>query len=83
MDVGDPGLIETRVRPSFTSVRYGNPAYAQLGPNCPPEIAAGADDESEMGVYHDLYQPQRMAALHARLAEFSPSQTDTDVIFVN
>ena len=74
---------DARVRPSFTSVRYGNPAYAQLARGCPPEIAAGADDESEMGVYHDLYQPQRTAALRARLAEFSPARTCADVIFVN
>ena len=33
----------------------------QLARDCPAEIRAGADDESEMGVFHDLFQPQRAA----------------------
>ena len=57
-----------RVQPCFTSMRYGSPAYCQLAETCPPEIASGADDESEMGVFHDLFQPQRTANLRARLA---------------
>lgn len=79
----DPELETARVRPHFTSVRYGNPAYAQLSSWCAPEIRRGADDESEMGAFHDLFQPQREANLRERLAEFSPAATDADIIFVN
>ena len=32
--------------------------------------AEGADDEGEMGVFHDLYQPQREANLRVRLEEY-------------
>ncbi|MGH7693364.1 MAG: hypothetical protein ACRENH_00205, partial [Gemmatimonadaceae bacterium] len=52
-----------RVRPLFVSTRYGTPAYCQLAASCAEEIVRGADDESEMGVFHDLFQPQRMTAL--------------------
>src|SRR5262249_12693757 len=44
-----------RVRPLFTSLRYGTPAYCQLAERCAEEITRGADDESEMGVFHDLF----------------------------
>ncbi len=69
-----------RVIPRFTSDRYGDPAYAQLALACPPEIARGADDESEMGAFHNLFQPQRDANLEARLDEFTPAGMDAGVI---
>jgi hypothetical protein len=59
-----------RVRPVFTSLRYGAAAYCQLDVRCAQEIRAGADDESEMGAFHHLYQPQREANLRARLDEY-------------
>jgi hypothetical protein len=73
--------VESRVRPHFNSVRYGTPAYCQLAETCPREISRGADDESEMGVYHDLFQPQREANLRARLDEFTPAGVDAGIIF--
>ncbi len=59
-----------RVRPAFTSLRYGHPAYGQLSRRGPAEIAEGADDGSEMGAYHDLFQPQREGGLRVRLDEY-------------
>jgi hypothetical protein len=56
--------------PGFTSLRYGAPGYAQLGSRVPPAIARGADDESEMGALHFLFQPQRETDLATRLAEY-------------
>jgi len=72
-----------RVRPQFTAERYGQPAYAQLGVDCAAEIRRGADDESEMGAYHHLYQPQREANLRARLAEYTPAGMSVGIAFVN
>ena len=72
-----------RVRPQFTSQRYGNPGYAQLALTCADEIKTGAEDESEMGVFHDLFQPQRQANLNARLQEFTPAGMDAGIIFAN
>jgi hypothetical protein len=59
-----------RVRPQMTSVRYGDPGYCQLGKMCAIEIKTGADDESEMGAFHDLYQPRRETNLRMRLEEY-------------
>jgi len=70
-----------RVEPEFNSLRYGAPTYAQLTDSCAPEITRGAEDQAEMGAFHDLYQPQRAANLRARLAEFSPAGIETVVVF--
>jgi hypothetical protein len=69
-----------RVKPQFTSERYGTPAYCQLADTCADEIKRGADDESELGAFHDLFQPQREANLRARLEEFTPAGMDVGII---
>ena len=58
------------IAPRFTALRYGTPAYAQLTTSTPAEVLRGADDESEMGVFHHLYGAQRETNLHIRLAEY-------------
>jgi hypothetical protein len=69
-----PGLAsETsalEVRPEFTSVRYGEPGYAQLRSDCPLQVSTGADDQSEMGAFHHLMQPQRETNLRSSLDEY-------------
>ena len=61
---------DARVRPAPISRRYGDPWYALLPGRAPPAIRRGADDESEMGVFHDLHLPRREAHLRARIDEF-------------
>jgi len=56
--------------PSFSSLWHGAPDYAQLGNSCPLQIRTGASDESEMGAFHDLFQPQRETNLKVRLEEY-------------
>ena len=73
-------LEQTRVRPIFNSFRYDTPTYCQLSDCCAEEIKRGADDESEMGVFHDLFQPQRMANLSVRLDEYLPARMDIGII---
>ncbi|MDH3287850.1 MAG: hypothetical protein OEP48_09050 [Betaproteobacteria bacterium] len=72
-----------RVRPRFNSRRYGNSAYLQLADDCAEEIRCGADDESEMGAFHDLFQPQRTANLRARLDEYTPAGMEAGILFAN
>jgi hypothetical protein len=72
-----------RVRPQFNSTRYGTPTYCQLAHTCAEEITRGADDESEMGVFHDLYQPQRAANLRARLDEYTPAGMEAGIIYAS
>lgn len=69
-----------RVRPQFNSTRYGAPTYCQLAHTCAEEIKRGADDESEMGAFHDLFLPQREANLRVRLDEYVPAGADVDII---
>jgi len=71
-----------RVRPQFTSTRYGTPGYAQLALSGPPEITQGAHDEAEMGAFHDLFQPQRAANLRARLDQYTPAGFQTGIVYV-
>jgi hypothetical protein len=61
---------QLRVRPVFTSLNYGDAGYGQLGSRCTSEITQGADDQSEMGAFHALYQTQRVNNIRARLDEY-------------
>jgi hypothetical protein len=72
-----------RVRPRFNAKRYGKPAYAQLADTCATEIKRGADDESEIGAFHDLFQPQREANLRTRLGEYTPAGMDVGIFFAS
>lgn len=72
-----------RVRPHFESLRYGSELYARLHPSTAAEIAAGAQDGSEMGVYHDLFEPQRLALLNARLAEYVPATFEAATLYAH
>jgi hypothetical protein len=59
-----------RDRPFHTSLRYGDPGYMQLRRSTAAAIRMGASDESEMGVTHELYAPQREENLRIRLDEY-------------
>jgi hypothetical protein len=72
-----------RVAPQFNASRYGRPDYAQLAFECAVEISRGADDESEMGVFHDLFQPQREANLRTRLGQYAPAGMDVGIVFAS
>jgi hypothetical protein len=73
----------TAIQPIFTERQYDKAAWAQLHPLCPIEIRAGADDGAEMGVFHDLYQPQRESNLHARLDEYLRLGLEAGIIYEN
>ena len=80
----DPGARareRLRVVPQFRSLRYPSPHYLCLADACCAEIRCGASDRSAMGIYHDLYEPQREANLAARLAEYVPAGTDAGILF--
>ncbi|MEU1215250.1 hypothetical protein ACFYSH_11985 [Streptomyces sp. NPDC005791] len=68
-----------QVRPQLSSERYGTPAYGRLADGGPWQIRRGADDGSEMGVFHQLHEPQREDSLRARLAEYTPAGTDAGI----
>lgn len=76
-------LVGSRVRPSFASVRYGEPGYAQLGLSCPEEIRTGAEDENEMGVFNFLRQEERIGSLLANLDEYLRLGLEAGILLVN
>jgi len=87
-DPPDPALVtpeaeRERVHPRFDSLRYGTPTYCRLACYCAEEITTGAEDESEMGVFHHLHNARRAANLRARLEEHIPAQCDAGIIFAD
>lgn len=82
-DAGTRQQALDQVRPRFDNLRYGTPTYCRLSADGPQEIGGGADDRLEMGVFHHLHEPQRLAALGRRLADFTPANTDTAVIYAD
>lgn len=64
------GPILARVSPQFTSTDPTQPGYAQLSNACPVEITTGGDNESEMGAFNFLQQPQRATNLQTALDEY-------------
>ncbi|SNS14106.1 hypothetical protein SAMN06893096_102198 [Geodermatophilus pulveris] len=78
------GTAEDRtaaVEPRFASLRYGRPDYCRLADDCAEEIREGADDDSEMGVYHDLHEALRRRNLEAALSEHLPLGWGLEVEF--
>jgi hypothetical protein len=75
------GEVRRRVRPTYTDERYGQPAYLQLALTGPIEIATGAEDGSEIGVYCHLKQPQRESNLRQRLREYVPFGLDYGLVY--
>jgi len=74
--------VRDRVRPGFSELRYGRAAYCLLRPSCPREIRQGADDESEMGVFHGVHGPQRETNLRVRLDEYLRFGLEAGIYYV-
>jgi hypothetical protein len=75
--------FSVRIPPRFLSLRYGHPHYMRLTPCTWPEIAQGASDGGEMGVYHDLHEPQRLGRLGASLADYTPAEFNAALLVVS
>ncbi|RFM26944.1 hypothetical protein [Deminuibacter soli] len=69
------------IKPSFTSLQYGEAGYCQLALQCPCVIKTGASDGAEMGAFHNLYQPQREANLRKRLNEYLPFGLEAGIFY--
>ncbi|MCK2242813.1 MULTISPECIES: hypothetical protein [unclassified Crossiella] len=76
-------LVTARIRPRFTSLRYGEPGYAQLALDCAEATRRCADDAGEPGVFHDLFQPQRQDNLRTRINEHLPAGCEAGIILVS
>jgi hypothetical protein len=72
-----------RIRPIFTSVRYGDAGYCQLSGRSAIEITEGGDDGAEMGAFHDLFRPQRESNIRARLDEFLRFGLEAGILYAS
>jgi len=81
----DHGRLEAptaaQLVPRFDSVQLGQPGYARLAGDAAPELTHGAHDEGELGAYHDLWQPLRVADLKRQLQQYVPAGIDIDIRF--
>jgi hypothetical protein len=64
------GNAAAQVVPAFVSRTVGAPGYLQLADWGPAEIAAGAEDGDEMGIFRGLYSGRRESNLKVRLSEY-------------
>jgi hypothetical protein len=71
-----------RVVPVWSSIHWGQPGYGQLTPSCAAEIACGAEDHNEMGVFRALQQARRVAALRDALDEYLRFGLEAGIFFV-
>lgn len=80
--VDDRVRVLQRLQPEFTTLTYGEPGYAQLTATCPRELAQGAENGSEMGVFNDLKNPQRANNLRVSLKEYLRFGLQADLIYI-
>ena len=80
--VDDRVRVLQRLQPEFTTLTYGEPGYAQLTTTCPRELAQGAENGSEMGVFNDLKNPQRANNLRVSLKEYLRFGLQADLIYI-
>jgi hypothetical protein len=59
-----------QVAPALVSRTPGAPGYLQLADEGPAEIAAGAENGDEMGIFRGLYNERRESNLNNRLSEY-------------
>lgn len=70
------------VTPRFASTYYGTVDYARLSTGCNDAIRLGASDRGEMGAFHNLFEPRRIAALEQQLEEYSAADMEAGLIVV-
>jgi hypothetical protein len=74
-------MVTLTVTPTFTTMRFGRPAYMQLSVSCPAAITSGAEDGGEMGAFHLVQQAQRLANLRNALEEYLRVGLEAGVLF--
>ncbi|HTW25835.1 MAG TPA: hypothetical protein VME92_01805 [Acetobacteraceae bacterium] len=73
---------EEAVTPIFVSRQYGSPSYALLSGFCPVAIWQGADDGSQIGAFHLLYETQGVANLRTRFDEYLPFNLEAGIFLI-
>ncbi len=74
--------LSSAFAPHFQTLTYGQPSYGLLSGTCPAAVWQGADDESQIGAFHDLYESQGVANLRARLTEYAPFVLESGIFLI-
>ena len=74
--------IRSSLRPVFSTDQFGQPAYLQLHASCPAEIRMGAENGSELGIFHSLGQAQFEANVRARVEEYLRFGLESGIFYV-
>ncbi len=74
--------VRLLIRPAYTSTLRTDAAFAQLRPECAPEITGGAENGGEMGALNHERFPYRLSNLKIAVAEYLPFGTTAGVQFV-
>jgi hypothetical protein len=70
---------EEEYRPQFVTTRYGDPSYALLAGDCPVAVWTGADDGSQLGVYHQAQETEAVRNVQIRAPEYLPARLEAGV----
>ncbi|RKI39381.1 hypothetical protein D7Y27_22095 [Corallococcus sp. AB004] len=68
--------------PVFVSLSPTEPGYGRLADAAPGELRTAAEDGGEPGVFHDLHEERRLAALEDVLDEYLPAGLSAAVSFI-
>ncbi len=68
--------------PVFMSRHFTASGYGRLARECPEQIAAGAENRGEMGVFFSARNGQKAINLQARLAQFVPPGVNAEIRYL-
>ena len=75
-------LARAGLRPVFDAVAFGDPGFARLSRSCPPEIRAGGENGSEIGVFNFLEEQRRELNLREALGEYLRYGREAGIFFM-
>jgi hypothetical protein len=67
------------LEPKFITLRYGHPSYALLSGDVPMAIWKGADNGSQIGVYHQIQETEAVRNVQLRAQEYVPVTIETGI----
>ncbi len=56
----------------FNSRQFGQPGFAQLSDEAPPQLQTGGENGEEMGVFNSLINPIKLEDLQTKIEEYMP-----------
>jgi hypothetical protein len=70
---------EAALTPKFISLRFGQPGYALLSGDVPLAIWHGADNGSQIGVYHQIQETEAVRNVQLRAPEYLPVALESGI----